>query len=229
MTLDLLIRNGTLVDGSGMPRYRADVGVRQGRIAEIGRIRSPGRRDHRRRGHDRRARLHRRPHPHGCAGGVGPGWHLLLLARRDHRGHGQLRLRAGALQAGGQGMVRRMPGGGRGHPQGSHGERDRLALGDLPRVSRGGRIVPEGHQLRGLHRALGSQDVRDGRSRVGPGGRRGRSHAHGGPGAGGAPRRRHGACLRRGPTRISARTAVRWRAASATGRKSRTWCRRWPS
>ena len=41
MTFDLLIRNGTLVDGSGMPRYRADVGISQGRIAEIGRIRSP--------------------------------------------------------------------------------------------------------------------------------------------------------------------------------------------
>ena len=41
MTFDLLIRNGTLVDGSGMPRYRADVGISQGRIAEIGRISSP--------------------------------------------------------------------------------------------------------------------------------------------------------------------------------------------
>ena len=41
MTFDLLIRNGTLVDGSGMPRYRADVGVKNGQIAEIGRIRSP--------------------------------------------------------------------------------------------------------------------------------------------------------------------------------------------
>ena len=37
---DLLIRNGTIVDGSGMPRYRADVGIEGNKIAAIGKIRA---------------------------------------------------------------------------------------------------------------------------------------------------------------------------------------------
>ena len=40
---DLIIRNGTVVDGSGMPRYRADVAISGDRIAAIGRIHEKGR------------------------------------------------------------------------------------------------------------------------------------------------------------------------------------------
>jgi len=39
MTYDVVIRGGTVIDGSGLPRYRADVGLHRGRIARIGRIR----------------------------------------------------------------------------------------------------------------------------------------------------------------------------------------------
>ncbi len=36
--LDLVIKNGMVIDGSGLPRYRADVGVKHGKITTIGRI-----------------------------------------------------------------------------------------------------------------------------------------------------------------------------------------------
>jgi len=38
MSYDLIIRNGTVIDGSGASRYRADVGIVDGKIAAIGKV-----------------------------------------------------------------------------------------------------------------------------------------------------------------------------------------------
>ena len=38
MAFDLVVRNGMIVDGSGLPRYRGDIGIKDGRIAEVGRL-----------------------------------------------------------------------------------------------------------------------------------------------------------------------------------------------
>jgi N-acyl-D-aspartate/D-glutamate deacylase len=35
---DVIIRNGEVIDGTGATRYRADVGIKDGRIVQIGRI-----------------------------------------------------------------------------------------------------------------------------------------------------------------------------------------------
>src|SRR5216683_2621696 len=44
MPYDLLVKNATVVDGTGAPRYRADNAVANGRIAEVGRVTDSARR-----------------------------------------------------------------------------------------------------------------------------------------------------------------------------------------
>ncbi len=44
MAYDLLIKNGRVVDGSGMPAFRGDVGVQDGKIAELGKLNGAARR-----------------------------------------------------------------------------------------------------------------------------------------------------------------------------------------
>src|SRR5690348_5659455 len=114
MSLDLVVKNGTVVDGSGGPRYQADIGIKDGNIVEIGRIRAaaeqtidadglivaPGFID----GHTHRA--------NGRAGRLGPARQLLMLARRYQRCHGELRVRARAVQTRRPRMVRPVSDGG---------------------------------------------------------------------------------------------------------------------
>jgi N-acyl-D-aspartate/D-glutamate deacylase len=44
MAYDLLIRNGRVVDGSGAPSFRGDIGVKDGKIIEIGKLSGPAKR-----------------------------------------------------------------------------------------------------------------------------------------------------------------------------------------
>ena len=137
MPYDLLIKNGVLIDGSGQPRYRADVAVRHGRIASIGRIReaarevidadgmvvAPGFVD----GH-----THMDAQVFWDPLGTCSCWH------GDHqRRHGQLRLHAGAVRGRPtRHMVVRNLRARRGHLGRGDGGRHPLELDDVPRVPR---------------------------------------------------------------------------------------------
>ena len=79
---DLLIRGGTLVDGTGAPGRPGDLGIRDGRIAALGEVRGSAERALDATGLRRRAGLRRHPHPLRRAGVLGPHAHDLALARR---------------------------------------------------------------------------------------------------------------------------------------------------
>ena len=76
MTYDLLIRNGRIVDGSGMPAFHGDVAVKDGKIAEIGKTQRSGDPHHRRRWTGGGARFHRQPLPLRRPGDLGSAVHV---------------------------------------------------------------------------------------------------------------------------------------------------------
>ena len=104
MEFDLVIRGGTIVDGTGAPRRRGDVGIRGGRITALGEVRGDAQRCSTRRPH-RRARLRRHPHALRRAGVLGPRcsrispWHGVTTVVMGNCGFGVAPTRPDASRA----------------------------------------------------------------------------------------------------------------------------------
>ena len=88
MAYDLVIRGGRVVDGSGLPSYVADVGVKDGKVVEVGKLKDGARENHRRRRVGCVARFHRSSYPSRCPDALGSLRHLRAAAWRDLGGDG---------------------------------------------------------------------------------------------------------------------------------------------
>ena len=114
---DLVIRGGTVLDGTGAEPVTADVAITDGVVTEVGRVDGRGPTHARRRRPARHARLRRPPRPLRRPGHLGRAPVAVVVARRHHGGGRQLRR---GLRSGAPGRPRpahRAHGGRRGHPR----------------------------------------------------------------------------------------------------------------
>ncbi len=165
MSAEVVIRGGTVIDGSGAPGRAADVAISDGVITEIGpnlrgeqRARRVGLRGH--------ARLHRHPHALRRAGLLGSGVAAVVVPGRHHRRRGELRLRDRTDPP-------RAPGRHRGHARERRGHgrcdperRAHVGLRDVPRVPGFGPAARHAAQLHRVRRPLRAAALRHGRRRL---------------------------------------------------------------
>jgi N-acyl-D-aspartate/D-glutamate deacylase len=85
---DLVIRGGTIADGSGGDLFEADIAINNGRIAEVGTVADSGKDEIDARGKARCAGLCRHPHPLRRSGHLEPGRHSVLPERGHYGDHG---------------------------------------------------------------------------------------------------------------------------------------------
>ena len=166
MAYDLVIRNGTIVDGSGAAPYAGDVAIVGDRITEIGKVDDRGAHEIDAEGHivtpgfiDGHTHLDAQIlwDPLGTSS---------CLARRHQRGDGQLRLHLAPVPRGRGRLVIESLEKAEDISAAVLAEGVPFRVADVPRVPRRGRPVPEGHQHGGLRRPLGAAHVRDGRAGV---------------------------------------------------------------
>ena len=165
MSADLVIKGGTVVDGTGAPGTRADVAITDGKVAAIGpnldgervldaggHVVAPGFID---------------IHTHYDAQVFwDPGAHAVVLPRRHHRGRRQLRVldRADATRAPRHDRAHARER--RRHERRDPRRRHPVGLLHVPRVPRVRRAARHRDELLRLHRSHRAPLVRDGRRRV---------------------------------------------------------------
>ena len=189
--LDLVIRNGLIVDGSGLPGRHGDVSIHDGKVVAVGGRAGEAHTGARRHRACRRPRLHRPPHPLRRPAVLRPVRLPRDRARRHHGGARQLLAVAGTAADRAAGCVQPHVPPDRGDARSGLRCRRRLALGR--RIRRLARRARREHRLeRGpARRPLGAAHVRDGPRGPGAGGDRRRDRRDGRPAAR-VPRRRRG-------------------------------------
>ena len=214
---DLIIRNATICDGTGAPgaprrhRHHRRQDRRRHGARRDREQREERRRADRRRRPGRGAGLHRRAHALRLPAALGPDREPVVVARRHHGRHGQLRLHHRAVPAraprdrDGAAAVRR------GHADRDPARRHQVELGGVPRLLDGARAPGRRTERRRLRRHVGGALPRHGQGRGRARGDAGRARAHA----------RHRARRARGRARSAGRPRSRRRTSSATARPRR--------
>ena len=166
MAFDVVIRNGVVVDGTGMPPYRADVGIRGGGSRRSAASASG----------ERPTSTPRATSSRPVSSTATPTWTAQMFW--DPLGTSRAGTASPPSVMGNCGFTlapasaeqraarRAQPRARRGHLRRRDGRGHRVDVDDVRRVPRRRRPAAQGHQLRGQHRPLRAAHVRDGRARV---------------------------------------------------------------
>ena len=200
---DLIVRNGTVIDGTGSEPRDADVAVQDGRIAAVGRIDGSGREEIDARGLDGDAGLRRHPHALRRPGHLGRPLLALVGPWRDDGADGQLRRRLRALPAAGSRHADQRHGRRRGHSRAGHARGRAVELAELSRLSRRAVEAAVRHRLCDAGAACAAARLRDGPPR-----RRPRARDGGGHGGDGRGWWRKGSTPARWASRLRARCSI---------------------